>query len=62
MKMPKISLGSSAKKRYSRDMGFDNNTSMDFGFCQPLLSMPVFAGGRINVSYKQLVRLAPMIS
>lgn len=60
MKMPKISLGSSAKKRYSRDMGFDNNTSMDFGFCQPLLSMPVFAGGRINVSYKQLVRLAPM--
>lgn len=60
LQFPKISLGSSAKKRYSRKMDFDNNTTMDFGFVQPLLSQRMEANGDIRVSAKQLVRLAPM--
>lgn len=60
LKFPKISLGSSAKKRYTRNMDFDNNTTMDFGFVQPLLSQRMEANGDIRVSAKQLVRLAPM--
>lgn len=59
-KFPKISVGSSAKKRYTRKMDFDNNTTMDFGFVQPLLSQRLEASGDIRVSAKQLVRLAPM--
>lgn len=60
LNFPKISLGSSAKKRYTRKMDFDNNTTMDFGFVQPLLSQRMEANGDIRVSAKQLVRLAPM--
>lgn len=60
LNFPKISLGSSAKKRYTRKMDFDNNTTMDFGFVQPLLSQRMEANGDIRVSSKQLVRLAPM--
>ncbi len=60
LQFPKISLGSSAKKRYTRKMDFDNNTTMDFGFVQPLLSQRMEANGDIRVSAKQLVRLAPM--
>lgn len=60
LQFPKISLGSSAKKRYTRKMDFDNNTTMDFGFVQPLLSQRLEANSDIRVSAKQLVRLAPM--
>lgn len=60
LQFPKISLGSSAKKRYTRKMDFDNNTTMDFGFVQPLLSQRMEANSDIRVSAKQLVRLAPM--
>lgn len=60
LNFPKISLGSSAKKRYTRKMDFDNNTTMDFGFVQPLLSQRMEANSDIRVSAKQLVRLAPM--
>lgn len=60
LQFPKISLGSSAKKRYSRKMDFDNNTTMDFGFVQPLLSQMLVANSDIKISAKQLVRLAPM--
>ena len=36
--IPKISLGSSSKKRYTRRADFDNNTTMEFGYIQPLFS------------------------
>lgn len=58
--IPKISLGTSSKKKYTRRVDFDNNTTMEFGFVQPLMSKLLEADSNINVSYKQLVRLAPM--
>ena len=60
MKLPKISLGTAAKKRYPRSMSFDNNTTMDFGFCEPLLSMRLEPNAKINCNFRQFVRLAPM--
>lgn len=58
--IPKISLGSSSKKHYTRRADFDNNTTMEFGYIQPLFSKLLEADSNIRVSYKQLVRLAPM--
>lgn len=55
-----ISLGSSAKKRYTRSLSHDNNTTMPFGFVQPLLSQRLEAKADIVVSTRQLVRLAPL--
>ena len=55
-----ISLGSSAKKRYTRSLSHDNNTTMPFGFVQPLLSQRLEASADIVVSTRQLVRLAPL--
>lgn len=55
-----ISLGSSAKKRYTRSLRHDNNTTMPFGFVQPLLSQRLEAASDIVVSTRQLVRLAPL--
>lgn len=60
MKLPKISLGSAVKKRYTRDMSFDCNTTMNFGFCEPLMSQRLEPKATINVDYRQFVRLAPM--
>lgn len=60
MRLPKISLGSAAKKRYTRDMSFDCNTTMNFGFCEPLMSQRLEPKATINVDYRQFVRLAPM--
>lgn len=60
MKLPKISLGSAAKKRYTRDMSFDCNTTMNFGFCEPLMSQRLEPKASISVDYRQFVRLAPM--
>lgn len=55
-----ISLGTSAKKRYTRSLSHDNNTTMPFGFVQPLLSQRLEASSDIVVSTRQLVRLAPL--
>lgn len=54
-----ISLGKSTKK-YLRNTDFDNNTTMDFGFCQPLFCQFLLPDSNISVSAKQLVRLSPM--
>lgn len=55
-----IKLGSPASKKYSRNMNFDNNTTMPFGFVQPLMSQRLEAKSDISINLKQLVRLAPM--
>lgn len=55
-----IKLGSSASKKYSRNMNFDNNTTMPFGFVQPLMSQRLEANSDISLNLKQVVRLAPM--
>lgn len=59
LKIGAISLGRASKK-YTHDMSFDNNTTMGFGFMQPLCSQLMYKGDKINLSAKQLVRLAPM--
>ena len=59
IKIGAISLGRATKK-YTHDMSFDNNTTMGFGFLQPLCSQLMYKGDKINLSAKQLVRLAPM--
>lgn len=58
----KISLGSSAHKRYNHNMSFDNNTTFDFGSVQPLMCQYLMPNSDINVSCKQLVRLAPLVA
>ncbi len=58
----KISLGSSAHKRYNHNMSFDNNTTFDFGSVQPLMCQYMMPNSDINVSCKQLVRLAPLVA
>ena len=47
-------------KTYTHDFSFDNNTTMSFGFCQPLLSQYMSPGDKVNLNCKQLLRLAPM--
>lgn len=60
MSFKSVLLGTSAHKNYTHNMSFDNNTTMDFGFLQPLLSQYMLPNSTIRVSSKQLVRLAPM--
>ena len=60
MKM-KINLGIS-KKRYSRDMSFDNNTTFGFGDVQPVMCQMMLPDSDININAKQLVRLSPLIA
>lgn len=55
-----IKLGSPASKKYSRNMNFDNNTTMPFGFVQPLMSQRLEANSDISLNLRQVVRLAPM--
>lgn len=55
-----IKLGSPASKKYSRNMNFDNNTTLPFGFVQPLMSQRLEANSDISLNLKQVVRLAPM--
>lgn len=55
-----IKLGSPASKKYSRNMNFDNNTTMPFGFVQPLMSQRLEANSDISLNLKQVVRLSPM--
>lgn len=54
-----INIGKNTRK-YTRDMSYDNNTTLGFGIVQPLLSQHMYADSDINVGYKQLVRLAPL--
>lgn len=58
----KISLGSPAHKRYNHNLSFDNNTTFDFGSVQPLMCQYMMPNSDIKVSYKQLVRLAPLVA
>lgn len=60
MSFKSILLGTSAHKSYTHDMSFDNNTTMDFGVLQPLLSQYMEPNSKISVNTRQLVRLAPM--
>ena len=60
MSFKSVLLGTSAHKNYTHNMSFDNNTTMDFGFLQPLLSQYMLPNSTIKVGSKQLVRLAPM--
>ena len=48
------------RKKYTHNLSFDNNTTMEFGVLQPLLSQYMEPKSKIKVSAKQLVRLAPM--
>ena len=57
----KINLGFS-KKRYTRDMSFDNNTTFGFGEVQPLMCQFMLPDSDIKVSTKQLVRLSPLVA
>lgn len=59
MSFKNIVLGSS-NKSYTHDLSFDNNTTMEFGVLQPLLSQFMFPKSSIKVNTRQLVRLAPM--
>lgn len=59
MSFKNIVLGTSHKS-YSHNLSFDNNTTMEFGVLQPLLSQYMLPNSTIKVSSKQLVRLAPM--
>lgn len=60
MSFKSVILGTSAHKNYTHNLSFDNNTTMDFGFLQPLLSQYMLPNSSISVNSKQLVRLAPM--
>ena len=60
MSFKSVVLGTSAHKKYTHNLSFDNNTTMDFGFLQPLLSQYMLPKSTIKVDSKQLVRLAPM--
>lgn len=59
MSFKNIVLGTQ-RKTYTHDLSFDNNTTMEFGVLQPLLSQAMFPNSTIKVDAKQLVRLAPM--
>lgn len=58
----KVSLGTPARKRYNHNMGFDNSTTFSFGAVQPLMCHLMMANSDIKVSYRQLVRLAPLVA
>ena len=55
----KVSLGV-ANKRYTHNLDFDNNTSANFGGCQPLFCQLLNQGDKLSGNIRQLVRLAPM--
>lgn len=59
MSFKNIVLGTSFKT-YTHNLSFDNNTTMEFGVLQPLLSQYMLPKSTIKVTSKQLVRLAPM--
>ena len=53
----KVSVGVS-NKRYTHDLSFDNNTSANFGGCQPLFSQYMMEGDKLSGDIRQLVRLS----
>lgn len=57
--MVKINLGFN-KKRFTRDMSYDNNTTFSFGDVQPLYSQFLLPNSDITVSAKSFVRLSPL--
>jgi hypothetical protein len=59
MSFKNILLGTQ-RKNYTHDLSFDNNTTMNFGVLQPLMSQYMLPNSRIKVNTRQLVRLAPM--
>lgn len=59
MSFKSVILGT-MRKSYTHDLSFDNNTTMEFGVLQPLLSQYMFPNSTIKVDSRQLVRLAPM--
>lgn len=60
MSLSSVKLGSAFNKRYSHNLDFDNNTTMDFGSVQPLLCQYLLPKSDVNLNYRQLIRLAPM--
>ncbi len=60
MSLSSVKLGTSFNKKYSHNLDFDNNTTMDFGSVQPLLCQYLLPKSDVNLNYRQLIRLAPM--
>lgn len=56
----KISIGQS-KKRYTHRLNRDVNTTFPFGIVQPIFKQLLTPQDTVNVSSRQLVRLAPMV-
>lgn len=60
MSLSSVKLGTAFNKRYTHNLDFDNNTTMDFGSVQPLLCQYLLPKSDVNLNYRQLIRLAPM--
>ena len=60
MSLSSVKLGTSFNKKYTHNLDFDNNTTMDFGSVQPLLCQYLLPKSDVNLNYRQLIRLAPM--
>lgn len=60
MSLSSVKLGTSFNKKYTHNLDFDNNTTMDFGSVQPLLCQYLLPNSDVNLNYRQLIRLAPM--
>ena len=60
MSLSSVKLGTSFNKKYTHNLDFDNNTTMDFGSVQPLLCHYLLPKSDVNLNYRQLIRLAPM--
>ena len=60
MSLSSVKLGTAFSKRYTHNLDFDNNTTMDFGSVQPLLCQYLLPNSDVNLNYRQLIRLAPM--
>lgn len=60
MSLSSVTLGTSFNKKYTHNLDFDNNTTMEFGSVQPLLCQYLLPKSDVNLNYRQLIRLAPM--
>lgn len=60
MSLSSVKLGTAFNKRYSHNLDFDNNTTMDFGSVQPLLCQYLLPNSDVTLNYRQLIRLSPM--
>lgn len=50
------------KKRYLHNLDHDVSTTLDYGFCQPIMSREIPADTTINFSVAQFVRLGVVVS